>query len=150
LLINLNNAVNALSGRTLRDELRTRDYRRVFAASIREGLDLLDRAEIAPATVGPISPNALPRIINAPDWLFNNLFLRRWKIDAKARSSMADDLAVGRKTEVEYLNGELVRLAERLQRDAPVNRAIVELVHKAEAGAPPLAPRALAAAILGR
>ena len=55
---------------------------------------------------------------------------------------MADDLAVGRKTEVEYLNGELVRLAERLQRDAPVNRAIVELVHKAEAGAPPLAPRA--------
>ena len=40
LLINLNNAVNALSGRTLRDELKARDYRRVFAASIREGLDL--------------------------------------------------------------------------------------------------------------
>ena len=53
---------------------------------------------------------------------------------------MADDLAAGRKTEVDYLNGELVRLAERLQRAAPVNRAIVDLVHKAEAGAPPLAP----------
>ena len=149
LLINLNNAVNALSGRTLRDELKARDYRRVFAAAIREGLKLLDRAEIEPATVGPISPKALPKIINSPDWLFNNLFLRRWKIDSRARSSMADDLAVGRKTEVEYLNGELVRLAERLQRDAPINRAIVELVHKAEAGAEPLAPRALAAAVLG-
>jgi 2-dehydropantoate 2-reductase len=150
LLINLNNAVNALSGRTLAEELKRRDYRRVFAASMREGLELLKRAEIEPATVGPIAPNILPRIINAPDWLFNNLFLKRWKIDAKARSSMADDLAAGRKTEIDYLNGELVRLAERLQRAAPVNRAIVELVRKAEAGAEPLAAAALRKAALGR
>ena len=128
LLINLNNAVNALSGKTLRDELGHRDFRRVFAASMREGLDLLKRAEIEPAAVGQISPAILPRIIDAPDWLFNSLFMRRWKIDAKARSSMADDLAAGRKTEIDYLNGELVRLADRLQRSAPVNRAIVELV----------------------
>jgi len=150
LLINLNNAVNALSGRTLQDELKRRDYRRVFAASMREGLELLKRAEIEPATVGPISPKTLPRIIDSPDWLFNRFFLKRWKIDARARSSMADDLAAGRKTEIDYLNGELVTLAERLQRQAPVNRAIVELVRKAEAGAAPLAPKALRKAALGR
>jgi 2-dehydropantoate 2-reductase len=150
LLINLNNAVNALSERTLQDELKRRDYRRVFAASMREGLELLERAEIKPATVGPISPHVLPRIVNSPDWIFNNLFLKRWKIDSKARSSMADDLAAGRKTEIDYLNGELVRLAERLQRSAPINRAIVELVHKAEAGAGPLTPAALRKAVLGR
>ena len=150
LLINLNNAVNALSGRTLQDELKRRDYRRVFAASMREGLGLLKRADIKPATVGPISPQSLPRIIDSPDWLFNNLFLKKWKIDAKARSSMADDLAAGRKTEIDYLNGELVQLAERLQRDAPVNRAIVELVRIAEDGAEPLPPAALRRATLGR
>jgi 2-dehydropantoate 2-reductase len=150
LLINLNNAVNALSGHTLRDELKRRDYRRVFAASIEEGLKLLKRAEIEPATVGPISLATLPRIINSPDWLFNRFFLKRWKIDAKARSSMADDLAAGRKTEIDYINGELVRLAERLQRDAPVNRAIVDLVRKAEAGVEPLPPAALRKAVLGR
>jgi 2-dehydropantoate 2-reductase len=126
-----------------------RDYRRVFAASMREGLELLKRAEIEPATVGPISPKSLPRVVDSPDWIFNNLFLTRWKIDSKARSSMADDLAAGRKTEVDYLNGELVRLADRLQRSAPVNRAIVELVHEAERGAEPLAPAALRKAVLG-
>jgi 2-dehydropantoate 2-reductase len=115
---------------------------------MREGLDLLKRADIEPATVGPISPQALPRIISAPDWLFNNVFLKKWKVDAKARSSMADDLAAGRKTEIDFLNGELVRLADRLQRAAPVNRAIVELVHKAEAGAEPLSPAALRKAAL--
>jgi 2-dehydropantoate 2-reductase len=150
LLINLNNAVNALSGRTLVEELKKRDYRRVFAASMREGLELLKQAEIEPAAAGPVPPTRLPRIIGSPDWLFNRFFLKRWKIDAKARSSMADDLAVGRKTEVDYINGELVRLAERLQRDAPVNRAIVELVRKAEAGATPLGPAALRKAVLGR
>jgi len=76
--------------------------------------------------------------------------MRRWKIDAKVRSSMADDLAAGRKTEIDYLNGELVRLAERLQRAAPVNSAIVDLVHKAEAGAGPIPPVALRKAVLGR
>jgi 2-dehydropantoate 2-reductase len=38
LLINLNNAVNALSGRPLVEQLLQRDYRRVVAASQREGL----------------------------------------------------------------------------------------------------------------
>jgi 2-dehydropantoate 2-reductase len=150
LLINLNNAVNALSGRTLIEELKQRDYRRVFAAAMREGLDLLEEAEIEPVAAGPVPPSRLPRMISAPDWLFNRFFLKRWKIDAKARSSMADDLASGRKTEVDYINGELVRLAERLQRAAPVNRAIVELIRKAEAGAKPLGPTALRKATLGR
>jgi 2-dehydropantoate 2-reductase len=150
LLINLNNAVNALSGKTLREELRHRDYRRVFAASMREGLDLLGRAGIEPAKVGTVAPALLPYVIAAPDWLFNNVFSRSWKIDAKARSSMADDLAAGRMTEVDYLNGELVGLAERLSIDAPVNRKIVELVHRAEAGAKPFTPAALRRAVLGR
>jgi 2-dehydropantoate 2-reductase len=149
LLINLNNAVNALSGRTLIEELKQRDYRRVFAAAMREGLELLKQADIEPVAAGPVPATRLPRIIGAPDWLFNHFFLKRWKIDAKARSSMADDLAGGRKTEVDYINGELVRLAERLQRTAPVNRAIVELVRKAEAGAKPLSAAALRGAVLG-
>jgi 2-dehydropantoate 2-reductase len=150
LLINMNNAVNGLSGRPLREELRRRDYRRVFAASVREGLQLLRRADIEPGSLSPLPIHYLPAILETPDWLFNNLFFRMWKIDPKARSSMSDDLAAGKKTEVDYLNGELIRLAERLNVDAPVNRAIVELVHKAEAGAEPLGPAALRRAALGR
>ena len=150
LLINLNNAVNALSGRPLLAQLRERDYRRVVAASQREGLRLLKRAGIRPAKVGAVAPNVLPLVIGSPDWLFRGVFLKSWKIDEKARSSMADDLAAGRRTEVDYINGELVALAQSLGTDAPVNHRIVELIRKAEAGAPPLEPRSLRREVLGR
>jgi len=149
LLINLNNAVNALSGRALIEQLSERDYRRVVAASMREGLGLLDRAGIKPAKTGPIAPHLLPAVIGSPDWLFNSLFLKIQKIDAKARSSMADDLAAGRKTEVDYLNGELVRLAESLGANAPVNRKVVDLIRRAQAGAPPWPPAELRREVLG-
>ena len=49
LLINLNNAVNALSGKTLLEELSDRNYRRVFAAAQIEALDILKAAGIEPA-----------------------------------------------------------------------------------------------------
>jgi 2-dehydropantoate 2-reductase len=150
LLINLNNAVSALSGRTLIEELNQRDYRRVVAASQREALGLLRRAGIKPGKVGPVSPRLLPAVIGSPDWLFRNIFLKGWKIDARARSSMADDLAAGRKTEVDSINGELVRLAERLGSAAPINGKIVELVRAAEAGAEPWLPEALRREVLGR
>ena len=53
-------------------------------------------------------------------------------IDPMARSSMADDLAAGRRTEVDWINGEVVRLAQRLGRQAPVNARLSGLVHSAE------------------
>jgi 2-dehydropantoate 2-reductase len=149
LLINLNNAVNALSGRPLLSEISERDYRRVFAAAMREGLDLLRRAGIQPAKVGDVGPRLMPMVIDSPDWLFKRVFIKRWKIDAKARSSMSDDLAQGRTTEVDYINGELVALADRLGVEAPVNRKIVELIRAAEAGAKPLSPAELRREVLG-
>jgi len=150
LLINLNNAVSALSGRTLLEELKQRDYRRVVAAAQREGLGLLRRAGIKPAKIGPVPPGLLPLVIGSPDWLFNNVFLKKWKIDARARSSMADVLAAGRTTEIDYLNGELVALADRLGTEAPANRKVVELIRAAEAGAEPWAPAELRREVLGR
>ncbi len=150
LLINLNNATNALSERPLLQQIRERDYRRVFGAAMREGLRVLDAAGITPAKVGDVGPRLMPLVIDSPDWLFNRVFIKRWKIDAKARSSMSDDLAQGRKTEVDYINGELVALADKVGIDAPINRKIVQLIRAAEAGAPPLGPAELRQAVLGR
>ena len=47
---------------------------------------------------------------------------------------MWDDLAAGRPTEIDYLQGEVVALAARLGRSAPINAALVRAVRGAEAG----------------
>jgi 2-dehydropantoate 2-reductase len=151
LLLNLNNALNALSGLTYLEELKQRDYRRVFAAAIVETLNLLDQAKIEPAKIGLVGPRLLPHVIGSPDFIFRHLFLRVQKIDPKGRGSMADDFAAGRQTEVDYLNGEVVKLAASLGRAAPVNAAIVGLVKQAEAGVQRLwSARELREHVLGR
>ncbi len=134
LLLNLNNAVNALSGRTLREELSQRPYRRVLAASMREALEVLAAAGIRPAKVSPLPPGLLPGFIGLPDFIFNPVGLRLQKIDAHARSSMADDFATDRATEIDFLNGEIVRLAAQVGQAAPINERIVRLVKEAESG----------------
>ena len=150
LLFNLNNAVNALSGTTILEELKQRGFRRIVSAAILETLELLTAAGIEPARIGQIPPRLLPHAIGSPDFVFRNLFLRVQKIDPKARSSMSDDFDAGRPTEVDWLNGEVVALARSLGRDAPVNAAIVALVKQAENGGRRNWPAAdLARAVLG-
>jgi 2-dehydropantoate 2-reductase len=62
LLINLNNAVNALSGVSLADELRQRDFRRAWALSIREGLRLVTAAGIELVDPLPMPLKLMPQI----------------------------------------------------------------------------------------
>ncbi len=134
LLLNLNNPVNALSGLPLKAELSQRAYRRCLALLISETLAVLQCAGIAPAKVARIGPKLLPWLLRLPDFLFVRVAAAMLRIDEEARSSMWDDLQMGRRTEVDYLNGAVVKLAHSIGLDAPANQRIVALIRQAEAG----------------
>jgi 2-dehydropantoate 2-reductase len=128
LLLNVNNPVNALSGLPLRAELLDRDCRIVFAALQSEALAALRAAGISPARLTPLPPERLPALLRLPTPVFRVLAARMLKIDEKARSSMADDLALGRPTEVDAICGAVVRLAREHGLEAPCNARMVELL----------------------
>ncbi len=134
LVLNLNNAINALSNLPLKAQLSERAFRRCVALVQSEALQLLATAGIAPARLTPLPPTWIPWVLRLPDAVFTRLAGRMLAIDPQARSSMWEDLEAGRRTEVDYLNGEIVRLAERLGRRAPVNARLVTLVREAEQG----------------
>jgi len=134
LVMNLNNAINALSARSLFDELSDRDFRRCLAASQREALDVLAQAKLPVARLLALPPRVIVRLLPMPDWAFRLIANRVAGVDPAARSSMADDLAAGRATEVDFLQGEIVALAERSGGRAPINAKLAALVHAAEAG----------------
>jgi 2-dehydropantoate 2-reductase len=132
LLLNLNNAINALANRPLKEELSQRAYRVCLAMAQEEALALLKRAGIRPVKVTPLPATWIPRALRLPDALFERVGRAMLTIDPLARSSMSDDLEAGRATEVDWINGEVVRLAQRLGQTAPVNERLCQLVHEAE------------------
>ncbi|MFI2205662.1 2-dehydropantoate 2-reductase [Streptomyces sp. NPDC020192] len=132
LLMNLNNAINALSGLPLRDQLAQRTYRRCLALCQREALAAYRAAGVAPARLGPTAPGVTPYVLGLPDALFRRVAAASLRIDAHARSSMWEDLRRGRSTEIDSLQGEIVALATAHGLSAPVNARLAALVHEAE------------------
>ncbi len=135
LLLNLNNPINALSDIPLKEQLSQRAYRACLALAQREGLSIWEAADIEPLPLTPVPPRWIPRLLDTPDWLFRRLGGKMLAIDPLARSSMWSDLKAGRATEVDWINGEVVRLATEMGRKAPVNARLMELVRAAEKGA---------------
>jgi 2-dehydropantoate 2-reductase len=124
LLLNLNNPVNALSGLPLRAQLQDASWRREFAALMEEALDVMDHAGVRPARMTPLPWRLLVRVLRWPTPVFRVVARRMLRMDHLARSSMADDLAHGRPTEIDELCGEIVRLAHTSGRSAPLNSAM--------------------------
>jgi 2-dehydropantoate 2-reductase len=143
LLLNLNNALNALAGVPLREEIADRRWRLVLAACIDEALAALGAAGIRPVTVAALPPAVLPRVLRLPNFLFRLVAARQVKIDPKALSSMCNDLEQRRPTEIDQLQGAVVALASAQGLHAPMNQAVLDLVKNAEtkgAGSPRLSP----------
>lgn len=132
LLLNLNNSINALSQLPLKQELSIREYRQCLALAQLETLNLLKIAKIKPAKLTPIPAQFIPKILKLPNPIFKIISKKMLAIDPLARSSMADDLMVGRKTEIDCINGEVVNSARQLNLTVPINQKLIELVKQAE------------------
>ena len=149
LLLNLNNALVALSDRTLVEELSDRRWRRILAAMIGEGLATMKAAGIRPLAAAGPPPALIPHVLRLPDALFGLLARRMLAIDPKARASMWDDLVQRRPTEIGELQGAIVAMAQANGLTAPVNAEVMRLVRLAEdagQGSPGLSPDAVSPA----
>jgi 2-dehydropantoate 2-reductase len=132
LLVNLSNALNALSDLPLHTQLQQRSWRLLFADQMTEGLVVLRAAGIAPVATTSIPHWLTPYSLRLPDRLFGLLLKGVMKIDANARSSMWADLDRGRPTEIDYLQGVVVELAKQHRVATPLCERVIEMVRAAE------------------
>jgi 2-dehydropantoate 2-reductase len=148
LLLNLNNALNALADLPLRQQLAQRAWRRLFADQMAEGLAAIKAEGIKPVSSTPIPAGWMPALLRLPDAVFALLLGGSMKIDPEARSSMWEDLQRGRATEIDYLQGVITAIADRHGLQVPLSRRIVTLIRNAEAvgkGSPRLTPEQIRA-----
>ena len=135
LILNLNNALNALSGLPVRAQLMQRPWRQLMADQWAEALNVVRAANIRLVAATPVPASVTPWLLRLPDPLFKAMLGRTMTIDATARSSMSDDLLLGRPTEIDFLQGLIVETAQKHGMEAPLSRRIVALIKQAEAAA---------------
>jgi 2-dehydropantoate 2-reductase len=133
LLVNLNNAINALCGLPLREQLAQRDWRALFADQMAEGLSAVRAEGTKPVSPTPVPLHWTPHLLRLPDALFALALAPAMKIDPQARSSMWEDLERRRRTEIDYLQGVITEIADRRGLEVPLSRRIVALIRQAEA-----------------
>lgn len=120
---NLNNAYLALADLSVQEATRYEQHRAFLADVQAEALDVLEAAGIALATGERRAPREqVARLREPGEW-------HRVEIpedpDLLVRPSTWQDLHFARgQVEVDWFNGEIVRLAEQLGRDAPLNRIV--------------------------
>lgn len=126
LIANLNNATHAITGLSLEESYSDPQMRLLMAEVCQEGVRVLEAAGIA--FDPPDSPLRIRERIES---------LRRPPEDPPGKGgvpsfpSMWQDLYLGRpSTEVEFLNGEIVRLGQSLGLKTPYNSALVEIINQ--------------------
>lgn len=134
LLINHVNALPAITGLSVQQTVADADLRRVLAASLRETVRIAHRIGIRFTGLQGIPGWMLPWIGRGP-LAFAALLPRRLARrmgDVPNPGSTLQSIRRGQLTEIDFLNGAVVRVAGEHGLDAPINAALVGLVHEVE------------------
>jgi 2-dehydropantoate 2-reductase len=129
LLLNVNNALLALLGSWLQKAHSDPNIYPLMADVMGESLSVLRKANIHPQ-----APQGLPPIETTIEKLRNGGFACEYDLPAERRTypSTWQDLRLRRHvTEVDFLNGEIVRVGKDLGVRTPLNSALIKLIHLA-------------------
>lgn len=135
LIMNLNNALPALTNRPLREVSADPFLRRLAVRLMREGVRVADRGGIALESLDGVSIRTLRLLTRLPvSWAGRMFGSRAGRIGGEwpVLGSTLQSLRRGRPTEIDFLNGEVVGLGSRLGVPTPFNARVVALVHETE------------------
>lgn len=135
LIINESNALPAVTGLSIQDVNRRPALSRLSVLLMREAVATIAAAEITLASLPRLPATALRTTLRMPMPVASRLprLLSRSLGRTPALGSTLQSIRRGEKTEIDYLNGEVVALGKRIGRPTPYNAAVVDLVHQVEA-----------------
>lgn len=111
-----------------------RKSRKIALGIIKECIDVAHAANI---NIEPLQGHDVEKLMNYNNWFKKQISLLILPIAMKKhkniRSSMLRDLARGRKTEIDAINGIVCAYGDKFDVDTPLNDQIVTLTHQIEA-----------------
>ncbi len=131
LLISLQNAVCAITHSNFKAVYTNKDLNHVLLASVDEAVTVLDHASIR-YRLPTLLPFFIARRLLHTGWLAWWWGRVRAGWTEESYPSMVADIDRGNRTEIDQLNGDIVRIGREQGVATPINSRIVELVHAME------------------
>jgi 2-dehydropantoate 2-reductase len=136
LLINHVNALPAITGLSVQEVVADDGLRRAMTASMRESVRIARATGVRFGSMQGVPGRLLELIGVVPLAIgaaFPRLLARRMGTVPNPGSTL-QSIRRGQATEIDFLNGAVVAAASAAGLPAPINRAIVEMVHDVERG----------------
>jgi 2-dehydropantoate 2-reductase len=134
LVVNMVNALPAITGMSAQAVISDRRLRRILTASIRETVRIGLRSGVRFEALQGLSHGRLRLVAALPLGAGQVVpLLMRVRLGKVPNpGSTLQSIRRGQRTEIDHLNGAVVAAAEAIGREAPVNAALVAMVHEVE------------------
>ena len=135
LVVNMINALPAITGLSAQEVISDRRLRRILTASLRETVRIGMASEVRFESLQGLSNGRLRLFSRLPLWAGQIIpLLMRIRLGKVPNpGSTLQSIRRGQPTEIEHLNGAVVRAATAIGREAPVNALLLAMVHEVEA-----------------
>lgn len=134
LIINQVNALPAITGLSVQEVVADNRLRKALTASMREAVRVGLGAGITFERLQGLSDATLRRFAKLPLWLGQGVPKAMAERMGRVPNpgSTLQSIRRGQSTEIDALNGAVVRIADATGQEAPLNRLMTELVHRVE------------------
>ncbi len=134
LFVNFNNCIPALIGKSMQEAFADMDLCKLSIKLLKEGVDIVQKAKIDLVSLPQFPVERIMGLANMPIDQAAGIINKTLTTLSKEPlyGSILQSIMRKRPSEIDYINGEIVRLAGQIEVEAPLNSKVVELVHRVE------------------
>jgi len=134
IFVNASNCLPAIIGKSMQEVFSDLDISRISIGIWKEGFEVIQKAGIDLVSLPGFPVENLTKLTSMPSESAARIFSGIMKNLSREPlyGSILQSILRGRVSEVDYINGEFVRLAEGQDMYAPLNKILVEMVHEVE------------------
>jgi 2-dehydropantoate 2-reductase len=134
IFINANNCLPAILGKSMQEVFSDTEISRISISLWKEGLDIVKKAGINLVSLPDFPVERITKLTSLPldeaAKIYSGIMTNLSK--EPLYGSILQSIKRGRPSEIDYINGEFVELAQKNGMDAPLNKKLIDMVHQVE------------------
>ncbi len=134
IFVNANNCIPAILGLSMQDTFKDPEMSRISINIWKEGIDIVSKAGINLVSLPGFPLENITKLTAMPvidaARIFSGIMSNLSR--EPLYGSILQSIKRGRTSEIDYINGEFLNLAEKNNLSAPLNKKLVEMVHSVE------------------